>query len=231
MEKASILVVEDDTITLEFVRVCLSKEGFDVTCCKTGVDALSKLKKLRPDLIVLDIMLPDINGMDICKTVKSNEATKHIPIVMLTLKGDESDIVNGLEQGADDYILKPFSPKIFVARINTVLRRNHSEVAEEATLIKVHDLVIDTERREIIVGDKLVKLTHIESLVLLLLAKKQGKSFSRAEIVEAVWGKSFPVADRSVDVQVVSLRKKLGPLSYYIETIRSFGYRFTENPN
>lgn len=231
MSRGKILIVEDDSITVEFVRLCLSREGFKVSSTGLGKEAVKMIKQIKPDLIVLDLILPDMNGMDICQMTKKDESTKHIPIVMLTLKGEEADIVKGLEEGADDYILKPFSPNIFIARINAVLRRNKNEISDEIPTLKIHELIIDTACREILIDGETAKLTYTEFVLLMLMVRKPGVIYTREEIMNVIWGKNYPVTGRSVDVQIVGLRKKLGRLAHYIETIRKVGYRFKDNPD
>jgi len=179
-------------------------------------------------LIVLDLMLPGIDGLESTKLLKNDQGTRDIPIVMLTAKGEEADIVTGLELGADDYITKPFSPRILVARVRAVLRRNVKEPMEESSILRIHDLVIHPGRREVLIDGKPVQLTFTEFGILKFLARRPGWVFTRSQIVDAVRGDDYFVTDRSVDVQIVGLRKKLGPAGNYIETVRGVGYRFKE---
>jgi len=180
-----------------------------------------------PHLIVLDLMLPGIDGLEVCRRLKSGPKTQPIPIVMLTAKGDEADIVTGLELGADDYVPKPFSGKILVARVRRLLRRA-AQPAGEPEVIKVHDLTIDPSRHEVRAKDKKVDLTRTEFDILRTLARRPGLVLSRYQIVEAIHDADYLVTDRAVDVQIVSLRKKLGPCATYLETVRGVGYRFKE---
>jgi two-component system alkaline phosphatase synthesis response regulator PhoP len=173
-------------------------------------------------------MLPGIDGLEVARRLKENSGTRDTPIVMLTAKGEEADIVTGLELGADDYITKPFSPRILIARIKAVIRRRSGAEEEESDVLNVHELTIHTGRRHVTANGKSLDLTYTEFQVLYLLARRPGWVFTRSQIVDAVRGDDYPVTDRSVDVQIVGLRKKLGPLGY-IETVRGVGYRFMES--
>jgi len=230
MPKERILVVEDEEDILELVRYNLVKEGYQVTGALTGEDALKKARAEVFDLIVLDLMLPGIDGLDVAKKLKSDQKTGHFPILMLTAKGEEADIVTGLELGADDYVTKPFSPRVLIARVRAILRRKTGKPEEaNASMLRVHDLEIDLGRRSVLVSGQAVDLTYTEFQVLYILARRPGWVFTRSQIVDAVRGDDYPVTDRSVDVQIVGLRKKLGPSNRYIETVRGVGYRFKEN--
>jgi two-component system phosphate regulon response regulator PhoB len=181
-----------------------------------------------PDLIVLDLLLPSVDGLEVCKLLKSDSRTKHVPIVMLTAKGEEADVVSGLELGADDYITKPFSPRVLAARIKAVLRRKSQEPLDRETAIQAHELVIHPGRHEVLAAGTPLVLTLTEFRLLHFLAQRPGWAFSRTQIVDAVKGDDYPVTERSVDVQVAGLRKKLGAYGEYIETVRGVGYRFKE---
>jgi two-component system alkaline phosphatase synthesis response regulator PhoP len=228
MAKKSILVVDDEEDILELLRFNLSREGYQVSCSPAGEDALSRIRSHIPDLIVLDLMLPGVDGLEVTRHLKGDSKTKDIPIVMLTAKGEEADIVTGLELGADDYITKPFSPRILVARVRAALRRKDQVGLDDESTLKVRDLVIHPGRREVLVGGKPVSLTFTEFGILNYIARRPGWVFTRAQIVDAVRGDDYPVTDRSVDVQIVGLRKKLGAAGAYIETVRGVGYRFKE---
>jgi two-component system phosphate regulon response regulator PhoB len=228
MPKEKILIVEDEEDILELVRYNLTKEGYLVDGVMSGEDALHKVKKERYDLIVLDLMLPGVDGLDVCRMLKRDPQTAHLPVIMLTAKSEEADIVIGLELGADDYITKPFSPRILVARTKAVLRRRKSQELEQSDVISIHDLQIDLSRYEVRVQGKPVQLTTTEFEILLYLARRPGWVFTRYQIVDAVKGEDYIVTDRAVDVQIVGLRKKLGPVSHYIETVRGVGYRFQD---
>jgi two-component system phosphate regulon response regulator PhoB len=228
MAKKTILVVEDDEDILELVSYNLSREGYQIVEVTSGEDALKRARSNLPELVVLDLMLPGVDGLEVCRILKNNAQTAHIPIIMLTAKGEEADVVAGLELGADDYITKPFSPRILTARVKAVLRRKTKEALDEEAPIKVHDLVIHPGRHEVLVKGKPVELTLTEFRILHVLARRPGWVFTRYQIVNSVRGDDYPVTDRSVDVQVVGLRKKLGTQARYIETIRGVGYRFKE---
>jgi two-component system alkaline phosphatase synthesis response regulator PhoP len=228
MAREHVLIVEDEEEIQELVAYNLSREGFRTSVVGSGEDALKKIRAERFDLVVLDLMLPGMDGLDVCRALKKEEKTMAIPVIMLTAKGEESDIVAGLELGADDYIVKPFSPKILVARIKTVLRRKSAEPIDDSQPLIIHDIVIHPGRREVLVKKHPVELTNMEFRVLHFLAGRPGWVFSRYQIVEGVRGDNYPVTDRSVDVLIVGLRKKLGSAGDYIETVRGVGYRFRE---
>jgi len=223
-----ILVVDDEEDLLELISYNLTKEGYRVTCVATGEEAINEAKAALPDLIVLDLLLPSVDGLDVCKALKSDPKTQNIPIVMLTAKSEEADVVTGLELGADDYITKPFSPRVLLARIRTVLRRDSRQPLDDPGAIKIHNIVIHPGRHEVLLDGKIVDLTFTEFRLLHFLARKPGWAFSRGQIVDAVKGEDYPVTERSVDVQVVGLRKKLGDMGSFIETVRGVGYRFKE---
>lgn len=228
MAKKRILLIEDDEDIQELVAFHLGKEGYSVQTVASGEAAMEAAKKSTPDLILLDLMLPGIDGLQVCRNFRSEQKTRHIPIVMLTAKGEETDIVTGLEVGADDYITKPFSPKVLVARIRNILRRKSRDVVDDSSPIQVHDLVIHPGRHEVLLKGKRIDLTFTEFRVLQFLARRPGWVYTRQQIVDAVRGEDYAVTDRSVDVQIVGLRRKLGPAGEYIETVRGVGYRFRE---
>jgi len=228
MPKERILVVDDEEDILELVKFNLAREGYPVICTTSGEKTLNIARMEHPDLIVLDLMLPGMDGLEVARVLKNDPKTKDIPIVMLTAKGEEADIVTGLELGADDYVTKPFSPRILVARVRAVLRRKVKETPEDKTSLKIHNLLIHPGRREVLVNGDQVQLTFTEFGILNFLARRPGWVFTRSQIVDAVRGDDYPVTDRSVDVQIVGLRKKLGPAGKYIETVRGVGYRFKE---
>ena len=230
MAKENILVVDDEEDILELLTYNLTREGYQVAGALTGEDALKKIRSRDFDLIVLDLMLPGMDGLEVTKRLKNDPKAQNIPILMLSAKGEEADIVTGLELGADDYITKPFSPRILIARIRAVLRRKSEKPIDESALIRIHELEIDPGRRSVLAAGKPIELTFTEFQVLLILAKRPGWVFTRSQIVDAVRGSDYPVTDRSVDVQIVGLRKKLVSFGKYIETVRGVGYRFRENP-
>ncbi len=226
--KTRILVVDDEEDILELVRYNLVSDGYEVICAASGEEALELVRQDAVTLILLDLMLPGISGLEVAKLLKRNKETRHIPIIMITAKGDETDIVAGLEIGADDYITKPFSTKILSARVKAVLRRKLEISAGNDTLLQMGDIVINIGRRNILVAGKQVELTFSEFEILNFLVKRPGWVFTRTQIVDAIRGDNYAVTDRSVDVQIVGLRKKLGPCGKYIETVRGVGYRFKE---
>jgi two-component system alkaline phosphatase synthesis response regulator PhoP len=228
MTKERILVVDDEEDILELVRFHLAREGYQLTLAATGEEALKKAKLESFGLIVLDLMLPGLDGLEVAKALKADAKTKGVPIVMLTAKGEDADVVSGLEIGADDYITKPFSPRVLTARVKAVLRRRAKASPDDTKLITIHELEIDPGRRTVLAGGQPVDLTYTEFQLLTVLARRPGWVFTRSQIVDSVRGSDYPVTDRSVDVQVVGLRKKLGAYGSYIETVRGVGYRFKE---
>ena len=228
MAHKNILIVEDEEEIQELVRYNLVKEGYRVCCAVGGEEALRIAGSELPDLIVLDLMLPGIDGLEVCRVLRNDQRTRGIPVVMLTAKGEEADIVTGLELGADDYITKPFSPRVLVARIRAVLRRTAGESAAETSTIRIHNVVIHPGRHEVLVDGGPVPLTSTEFRVLHVLARRPGWVLTRRQISDAVHGADYPVTDRSIDVQIVALRKKLRHAGGYIETVRGVGYRFKE---
>ncbi len=226
MPKGNILVVDDEEDILELLRYNLSREGYQVSCTTSGEKTLKLVKTETPDLIILDLMLPGMDGLEVARRLKDNDNTKNVPIVMLTAKGEEADIVTGLELGADDYVTKPFSPRILLARVRAVLRRKGKESQDKTTVVQIHNLMIHPGRHEVRVNNNPVQLTFTEFGILHYLARRPGWVFTRSQIVDEVRGEDYYVTDRSVDVQIVGLRKKLGPAGEYIETVRGVGYRF-----
>ncbi|HEX3725750.1 MAG TPA: response regulator [Pirellulales bacterium] len=228
MATERILVVDDEEDLLELIRYNLSKEGYQVRCVANGEDAIREARAQLPDLILLDLLLPTVDGLGVCRNLKGDPRTQHIPIMMVTAKTEEADVVNGLELGADDYITKPFSPRVLLARVHAVLRRKLKQSLDDASMIRIHELVIHPGRHEVLLRGEPVELTFTEFRLLQFLARKTGWAFSRTQIVDAVKGEDYPVTERSVDVQVAGLRKKLRDLGSYVETVRGVGYRFKE---
>jgi two-component system phosphate regulon response regulator PhoB len=228
MAHEHILVVEDEEEIQELIQYTLTKDGFRPLGVFSGEDALSKVHTENFSCILLDIMLPGMDGFDVCKALKKDAAVHNIPVIMLTAKGEEADIVTGLELGADDFIVKPFSPRVLTARIKSVLRRKSAEALTTGTPLTVHDIVIHPGRREVTYKNNPIELTNMEFQILYFLAEKPGWVFSRYQIVEGVRGDNYPVTDRAVDVMIVGLRKKLGEAGMYIETVRGAGYKFKE---
>jgi two-component system phosphate regulon response regulator PhoB len=228
VKKPHIVVVEDEADILELVRFHLAREGYAVTTVEDGDDALTAIPKVMPDLVLLDLMLPGTDGLDVCRRLKKDARTAAIPIIMVTAKGEESDIVAGLELGADDYVTKPFSMKVLTARVRALLRRRREPAADPDAALRVHDLVIDPKRREVLVKGKPVDLTFTEFALLHFLAGRPGWVMTRDQIIDAVRGEDYAVTDRAVDVQIVGLRKKLGASATCIQTVRGVGYRFKD---
>ena len=232
MNRETILLVEDEHDIQELLKFHLEREHIAVETADTGEDALQILKsKGGISLVLLDLMLPGINGLEVCRQLKAQPETRDIPIIMLTAKDNEADIVAGLEMGAADYVTKPFSPRVLIARIHAVLRRPVPAFpdTENSPVIKAGSLTIDPARHKVLGKDKDVPLTYTEFRILSLLAGNPGYAFTRHQIVDRVRGESYAVTERIVDVQMVSLRKKLGKLGDWIETVRGVGYRFKEN--
>ena len=228
MARETVLIVEDEEEIQELLQYNLSKDGFHGVGVLSGEDAIKKARAEHFDCILLDLMLPGMDGLDVCRALKKDDKTRTIPIIMLTAKGEEPDIVTGLELGADDYIVKPFSPKVLIARLKTVLRRKSAEPVDESAPLQVHGMHIHPGRREVLFKNKTIELTNMEFQLLHFLASRPGWVFSRYQIVEGVRGDNYPVTDRSVDVMIVGLRKKLGDAGQFIETVRGAGYRFKE---
>lgn len=226
-----ILAVDDETDLLEIIEHHLQKAHYDVVRAETGEDAVRLARAEEPDLILLDLMLPEMDGFDVCKTLKSSPDTSGIPIIMLSARGEEADIVTGLEMGADDYITKPFSAKILLARVKSVLRRKSETMAEPGEggeTVERGPLNIDVTRHRAFCDGLELELSMTEFDILKFLANRPGWVFTRTQIVKAAKGNDYPVTDRSVDVQIVSIRKKLGNHADLIETVRGVGYRFKE---
>jgi len=230
MSKGKILVVDDEEDILELVRYNLEKEGFQITCAASGETAIKTAANESFDLLILDLMLPGIDGLQVTRTLKTDSKTRHLSILMLSAKGEEADVVTGLEMGADDYVTKPFSPRILLARVRSILRRKQDAVTEKPSFIEWGELTINTLKHTVHARGEEIRLTYTEFEILVLLARRPGWVFTRTQIVDAVRGVNYAVTDRSVDVQIAGLRKKLGLLGEYIETVRGVGYRFTENP-
>ena len=228
MSRQSVLVVEDEEDIMEVIRFNLEKEGYEVHQALSGEKALQVIENNLPSLVLLDLMLPGINGLDLCRIFKQNDRTKAIPVIMLTAKSEDADIVAGLEMGAEDYITKPFSPRVLVARVRTILRRRESGVKDDSSVIQVEGMQIHPGRHEVTMGDNVVDLTPSEFRILHYLARRPGWVYSRDQIIDAIRGHGYVVTDRAIDVQVVGLRKKLGDYGKLIATVRGIGYRFRD---
>lgn len=228
MAKERILVVDDEEEILELLQYNLTKNGYVVSCVSSGEEAIRSVRELSPDLVLLDLMLPGVNGLDVCKILKSDTQTAAIPVIMLTAKGEEIDIVTGLEIGADDYITKPFSPRVLLARIRAELRKGLKTPTAPLTMLRIGQIGIDADRHEVRIDDAEVELTHTEFQILYFLASHPGRVFTRYQIIDGIRGEDYAVTDRSVDVQIAGLRKKLGPCGNYIGTVRGVGYRLKD---
>ena len=229
LDSKNILVVEDDSDIRELISFNLSNQGHQVFEANNGELGIEKARKKLPDLILLDLMLPGIHGLDVCRIIKADQETKDIPIIMVTAMGQEEDIVKGLETGADDYITKPFSIKVLLARVSAVLRRSFEEYDQDSDKsLLINGISIKPRLREVRFEDKVIdNLTFSEFQILYLLAGHPGWVFTRYQIIDKIRGDNYPVTDRSVDFQIVGLRKKLGGAGKLIRTVRGVGYRFT----
>ncbi len=228
MAKKLIYIVDDEEDIVELLKFHLKREGYDVEASLDGTDAVRTIPRKKPDLVLLDRMLPGMDGLEVCRLLKKDDQTSGIPVIMVTAKGEESDIVAGLELGAVDYITKPFSIKVLIARVRTVFR-THSVAAKcDADIVKIHEISINPGRHKVLLRGKPVEMTITEIRILHLLARRPGWVMTRNQIVDAVKGVDYAVTDRSIDVHIVGLRKKMGSCSDYIETVRGVGYRFKE---
>jgi len=229
--RGTLLLVEDEEDILELMSFNLAREGYQIVSAASGEAGLKAARASRPQLVVLDLMLPGIDGLEVARRLKGDPVTRGIPILMVTARGEEADIVRGLELGADDYLVKPFSPRVLAARVKAVLRRAAGErTPGEGEEVRRGDLVIRPGRREAALGGKPLDLTFTEFNLLLFLARRPGWVFTRGQIVDAIRGEDYHVTDRSVDVHVLGLRKKLGDHGRLIETVRGVGYRLGETP-
>jgi two-component system, OmpR family, alkaline phosphatase synthesis response regulator PhoP len=230
MANKTILVVDDEADILQLIQYNLEKEGYKTLTTASGEEALREAHRHLPNLIILDLMLPGLDGIEVCKQLRSTEDTKYIPILMVTAKSEESDIITGLEVGADDYITKPFSPKVLIARVRAILRRSRRNPIDEGRepYLKIHKIQIDTTKHEVVSDGQPLSLSVTEFAILEFLARNPGWVFSRNQIIGAVKGEDYPVTERSVDVQILGLRKKLGEQGRMIETVRGIGYRMKE---
>jgi phosphate regulon transcriptional regulator PhoB len=221
-----ILVVDDESDVIDMLMLNLSKAGFVVNSATDGADGLAKARQQRPALIVLDLMMPQMSGIEVCKLLKADPITQTIPIIMLTAKSEEIDRVLGLELGADDYVTKPFSPRELVLRINAVLRRGRP--IAEAQKLNVGAITVDPERYHVTIAGKAVRLTAVEFKLLTMLMQRPGRVHARNRLLSDVWGYESEIDTRTVDTHVRRLRDKLGKASHLVETVRGFGYRLKE---
>jgi len=231
MKKSRILVVDDEPDLVELVRHHLVREHYDVVTAGDGETVLAEARRKVPDLVVLDLMLPGIDGLEVCRRLRQDPRTEHIPIVMLTAKGEESDAVIGLAQGADDYVRKPFGVKELIARIAARLRSSDTKGSGDTQkVVRFGDLVIDSVKHEVKIANELIKLTVTEFKLLRHLVMNRGRAYTRNELLNAILGEDVIVIDRNIDVHVATLRKKLGSYGAHILTIRGLGYKFRETP-
>jgi len=224
-----ILIVEDEEDLRDIMIYNFEREGYEVKGVESGEDGLAQAKKILPDIVLLDLMLPKMSGLDVCRLLKEETSTKKIPIIMVSAKGEEADIVCGLEIGADDYIAKPYSPRVLLARVRAVLRRSEDkdENSDEDDL-EIDELRLNINKHSISIKNNPIDLTKSEFLLLHFLASHRGWVFTRFQIVNAIRGERYVVTERAIDVQIVGLRKKIGEYGQLIETVRGIGYRFKE---
>ncbi|MBN1552336.1 response regulator transcription factor [bacterium] len=228
MANAKIVIVDDDPDILELLEYNFAREGYQVFCFGTGEGAVEKIREIVPDCLILDLMLPGMGGLDICKRLKQEPLLEWIPVIMLTAKGEDADVVTGLELGAEDYVTKPFSPRVLLARVRAILRRKVHSLEEETQQLKSRQIMLIPALRDVRVSGESVELTATEFDILYFLMKRPGWVFQRNQIITAIKGDDYPVTDRSIDVQIVSLRKKLGKAGSCIKTVRGVGYRFQD---
>jgi len=228
MDARRILVIEDDPDIVELLQYNLEREGFEVCTAKTGEEGKAQALECRPSLILLDLMLPRTSGLGVCRELRSREETKRTPLIMVTAKGEEGDVVLGLELGADDYVTKPFSVKELIARIHSVLRRTDVRPQETSSRIERDDLVIDDDRHEVLLGGEPVDLTLAEYRLLYALAANPGRVFTREQLIGRITAGGYVIAERNVDVHVAAIRKKMKEISELIVTVRGIGYKFKD---
>lgn len=225
-----VLVVDDEKDLRKVLEYNLKKEGYDVSLAETGEEALKAVEKRLPDLVLLDLMLPGTDGLEVCRILKSNPRTRTVPVLMLTAKGSETDEVVGLEIGADDYVTKPFALKVLLVRVKKLVQRRVEPNAADGGILKAGPITLDPEKQRVLVKGKEVALTALEFRILGFLMARPGRVFSRDEVLSGAWKHEAFIVDRTVDVHVKSIRKKLGSAADLIETIRGSGYRFKETP-
>jgi len=228
MKKGTVCIVEDEEDIREILAVQLKREGYEPLTAASGEEGVRLIREKKPQLVLLDLMLPGIDGLDVCRTLRQDKELRDIPIVMITARGEESDIITGLEMGADDYITKPFSPRVVISRMKSVLRRGKKSQTEAEDVVEYGPLVIDIPRHLVHLSGTALDLTATEYKLLAFLCGRPGWVFTRQQIVDNVKGEDYAVTERSVDVQIVGLRKKLGEAAEYIETVRGVGYRARE---
>ena len=228
MSRNKIVVIEDEPDIVEVLSYNLKREGYNVSSTLRGDEGLNLVRNQSPNLVILDLMLPGMDGLSICQQLKSDSLVRDIPIIIISAKGEESDVVIGLEMGADDYLTKPFSPRELIARVKAVLRRGPTQDDKARERILLGKLVIDVARHEVNVDDELISLTATEFKILHQLASQSGRAFTREQLLNRVVGLGVVVVDRNIDVHIRALRKKLGDASDMIQTIRGVGYRLVD---
>lgn len=228
MTRERILVIEDEPDILEVIQYNLKREGYRVSSSENGIEGLALATREAPDLILLDLMLPGLDGIEVCRRLRQDPVTRSIPIIMTTAKSEETDLVLGLGVGADDYIVKPFRPRELLARCQAVLRRGALREDTSGDRIVVGDLVIDATRHEVLVDGKTMECTATEFRLLHFLASHPGRVFDRAHLISRTIGDHAIVLDRNIDVHIRSLRSKLGGYRDYVQTVRGVGYRFKD---
>ena len=229
MNRRKIIVIEDEPDIVEVISYSLKREGYNVLAVDRGDESINLIRNQSPSLIILDLMLPGMDGLSVCRQLKSDPIVNDIPVIIISAKGEESDIVVGLEMGADDYLTKPFSPRELLARVKAVLRRGQVKESQSKERIVLQNLTIDVARHEVRVDDEMVSLTATEFKILHQLAAHPGRAFTREQLLNRVLGMGVVVVDRNIDVHIRSVRKKLGDAAQLIQTIRSVGYRILDN--
>lgn len=228
MAKQHVFVVEDEEDILDLIRHHLAKEGYAVSTAANGMEAVKAILRKPPDLVLLDLMLPGLDGLEVCRMLKKDAQTSDVPILMVTAKDEESDVVAGLELGADDYVVKPFRMKELIARVRAALRRRRGPAPEREASVRAGGIEIHPGRHEVLVDGQPIDMTVTELRILHLLAGRPGWVMTRDQIVDAVRGQDYAVTDRAVDFQIVGIRRKLGERADLIETVRGVGYRFRD---
>lgn len=229
MAKTKVLVVEDDRSLAEVLQYNLEQNGYEVFCAYDGQDGLSQARLQLPELIVLDVMIPVLDGLEVCKMLRASSSTSDIPVIMLTAKSEETDQLVGFSVGADDYVVKPFSVKVLLQRIKTMLRRQERSKSAGSDIVERGGIVVDRVKHRVTVNDRTLDLTPSEFRLLDTLIRQPGRAFGRSELIDAALGADTLVLERTIDVHIRSLRKKLDSLADTIQTVRGIGYRFKES--
>lgn len=225
MPRDRILIIEDEPDILQLLEYNLQKEGYKTLTATTGEEGLQVTRAELPDLVLLDLMLPGVDGLDVCRQIKADTKTEHVSVIMVTARNEEADIVTGLELGADDYLAKPFSPRVLLARVKACLRKRNRDDKDDAPSVRCGELTMDPKRFQATVSGADVQFTATEFRTLYFLCRSPGRVYSRKQIVDGTQGEDYAVTERAVDVQIVGIRKKLGEAAHLIETVRGVGYR------